>query len=314
LNRTAPGGQKGSVRKELHMGLSKVVTYSSDGGVRSLVAGGRMQATIARTLRIALFLCWLPALRLAAQQPEAKPIANLTQATGEVTVRHEQNWASVDKAPVGLWSGDKVATEQGRAEIHFISDDSTVVLDVGGNITITETPASGAQQMLRRIEIFVGDFWFSMKKTLNQNTQLVTPTAVGGLRGTEGTVHVEDDSKSEFSLKEGELAMRDRPGAPGGSVNRQPYRLTAGHTLHSERGQPFRSEPYKAPPVRPEMNVAKDKLPKPRQQWQDSVRPRDRTPPSNKLPKVSDQKKVQAQKQGQQKAKPKAKAGRKVRK
>jgi hypothetical protein len=292
------------------------MTHPTVRSVRSRVIDGKLKAKLAGTSRIVLFLVWLPVLRLAAQQQEAKPIANLTQATGEVTVRHEQNWASVDQTPVELWSGDKVATEQGRAEIHFISDNSTVVLDVGGNITITETPASGTQQMLRRIEIFVGDFWFSMKKTLNQNTQLVTPTAVGGLRGTEGTVHVADDMQSEFSLKEGELAMRDRPGAPGGSVNRRPYRLTAGQTLHAQRGQPFRSEPYKAPPVRPPLNVAKEKLPKPRQQWQDSIHPRERTPPSNKVPKISERKKLQAEtkprKQAPQKTRPKARARRKA--
>ena len=269
-----------------------------------------MKAKVFTSLQLLLCLVCLPALRLAAQQPEAQAIANLTQATGEVTVRHEQSWAQVDKTPVELWSGDKVATEQGRAEIHFISDGSTVVVDVGGNITITETPASGTQQMLRRIEIFVGDFWFSMKKTMNQNTQLVTPTAVGGLRGTEGTVHVEDDAQSEFSLKEGELAVSDRPGPGRGGVNRRPFRLTAGQTLHAQRGQPFRSEPYKAAPVRPQMNVAKEKLPKPRQQWQNSVHPRDRTPPTNRLPRISAQKRVpvaaRPQNNVQQKPPPKA--------
>lgn len=60
------------------------------------------------------------------------------------------------------------------------------------------------------------------------------------------------------------------------------------------------------------MNVAKGNLPKPRQERQDSVRARDRTPLSNKVPKISEQNKVQAQKQGQRKAKRKAKAGRRA--
>jgi hypothetical protein len=236
----------------------------------------------------------LLALPAACQQ---QPIARLAQATGEVSVRRGQEWLRVASLPLDLFSGDKVATGQGRAEIHFASDDSTLVLDVGGNLTITEAQESATAKLVRRAEVFLGDMWFSMKGGPNKQTDLVTPTAVGGLRGTEGLVHVDSGTQSEFSLTEGELEIVPRTESGRGPGQSQPFRLRAGQVLHAQYGQALHAEAARVLPHRPALNVPAAQLPKPRPDWRQSIPQGEREPPSSLLPALSTRRQANAQRE-----------------
>jgi hypothetical protein len=231
-----------------------------------------------------LLLCLLLA---GATPADPQPIAALTQATGEVMVRQGQAWARVDIVPVNLSSGDAVATDRGRAEVHFLRDDSTLVLDVGTHLTITEAEEGTAGKALRRIEIFLGDVWFQMTHNPNRKTELATPTAVGGLRGTQGLVHVENQAQSQFTLAEGELEVARRSGPAGAPLGAGSVTLRAGQELHALRGKPLETRAATTPPVRPAVKVPVEQLPKPRQNWRKLLPKEGRPAAANKVPTVS---------------------------
>ena len=191
-------------------------------------------------------------------------VARLSAATGQVSVRHGQSWAAVTAAPVDLYDGDKVATERGRAEVRYLGDGSTLVLDVGSNVTVNAPQAAAGGETLRRVEIYLGDVWFKMTKSLHQQTDLVTPTAVGGLRGTEGWVHVRNQKDSSFSLNEGQLEIAWR-GAPKGS---SPMHLFAHQECTAKWGKPMRMKKHASVPVVP-LNVPEAQLPKPKTKMRD---------------------------------------------
>lgn len=203
-------------------------------------------------------------------------VARLQNVTGEVMIKHGDNWQKLTSGTADLFSGDKLVTGRGRAEIHYLDDGSTLTLDVGTNVTVSAPEPQPGGVLLRRIEIFLGNVWFDMKKNLSQRTDLVTPTAVGGLRGTQGLVHVEDESHSEFSLKEGELEISQRAANRG----EQPVRLHAGQTLRAARGHKFSLRPLKVMPKKPDTSAPVNKLPKPNKNTMNRVRESER-PPAN---------------------------------
>ena len=208
-------------------------------------------------------LLWTAAIALmmtAASQAQTA-VARITDASGAVTYRHGEQWQAVSKTPVDLFDGDKVNTDKGRASVFFVGDESTVVLDVGTNITIHQPASFGSDGFLRRIEIYAGDLWFKMTKGATQHTNLATPTAVGGLRGTEGVVHVESDEESSFTLNEGELEIS----RVGEGSNTPSVRLHGGETLHAARGQAFVPRPASQLPKRPDVRTPAGQLPEPKQ-------------------------------------------------
>lgn len=225
-------------------------------------------------LLLAFLLLALPA------QAQERAIAMLTHATGEVMIRQGEEWGQVDATPLDLYGGDKVATEQGRAEIYFWRDGSTLVLDVGTNLSITETQEPTGWRVLRRIQIFLGDVWFELKRSFRTETELVTPTAVGGLRGTQGMVHVRSEEESEFVLVDGELEVLNLS-------TQQRHILRARQILRALRGQAVRIALAQRLPSRLQLNIPREQLPKVREKLQDLIRQSERHPPLKQLPKVS---------------------------
>ncbi len=223
------------------------------------------------------FLLLLLALPTQAQE---RAVAMITHATGEVMLRHGEQWAEVDTVPVDLYSGDKVATEQGRAEIYFWRDGSTLVLDVGTNLTLTETEEPTGWKIFRRIQVFLGDVWFDLKRSFGTETELATPTAVGGLRGTKGMVHVRSEEESEFVLADGELEVLDLS-------SQQRQRLRARHILRALRGRAMLIEVARALPRRLELDIRPEQLPQVREKLQELIRQSERHPPRHQLPKIS---------------------------
>ncbi len=209
------------------------------------------------------------------------PLASLTQVTGEVMVRHGQNWTRAEQVPMDLATGDTVSTDRGRAEVHFKRDDSTLVLDVGTHLVITESDSGAAGNALRRVEILLGDVWFKMQKSMGIRTELATPTAVGGLRGTEGSVHVESETHSSFTLAEGQLEVAKRSGPTGAPTNETQI-LNAGHVLLAHRNEPLQVRTAIKMPVRPNVKAAPKELPKPPKNWRQSIQPEYRPPATHK--------------------------------
>ncbi|MFQ5817904.1 MAG: FecR domain-containing protein [Terriglobia bacterium] len=226
----------------------------------------------------------LLALPAAAKEP---PIALLTHATGEVMVRHGQDWVRVDAVPVDLCTGDKVATEQGRAEIYFWRDGSTLVLDVGTNLTISETEEGVTRKILRRIQILLGDVWFELRRSFNTETELVTPTAVGGLRGTQGLVRVLNDEQTEFTLVEGELEVISRAEPTPGAAGPTRRRLRARQVLRALRGRALRVQRAGVLPRRFLVHIPVGQLPKLRARWRELIRKGERPPPVQQLQRLS---------------------------
>ena len=200
------------------------------------------------------------ALMMAVGSQAQTPVARITDASGAVTFRRGEQWQAVSKTPVDLFDGDKVNTDKGRASVFFVGDESTIVLDVGTNITIHQPASFGSDGFLRRIEIYAGDLWFKMTKGATQHTSLATPTAVGGLRGTEGLVHVESDEESSFTLNEGELEISH----VGQGANGPTVRLRGGETLHAAGGQAFVPRPATELPKRPDVHAPAGQLPEPK--------------------------------------------------
>ncbi|MFQ5927385.1 MAG: FecR domain-containing protein [Terriglobia bacterium] len=234
---------------------------------------------------ILVLACLLLALPAAAAE---QPIALLTHATGEVLVRHGADWIRVDTVPVDLFNGDKVATEQGRAEVYFWRDGSTLVLDVGTNLTVSEVEDGVARKLLRRIQIFLGDVWFELRRSFRTETELVTPTAVGGLRGTKGLVRVLDEGQTEFTLVEGELEVISRTESPAGPAGPRRRRLRARQVLQALRGRTFRVQRAGVLPRRFRVHIPVEQLPKLREKWRELMRKGERPPPRVKqLPPLS---------------------------
>ena len=101
-------------------------------------------------MRVVLLLCLLLPGPAAAEE---EPVAALTQVSGEVMVLHGTVWTAVSATSVNLFSGDKVTTGRGRAEIRYLRDDSTLVLDVGTQLTITEVQEGTAVKIDERLDV-----------------------------------------------------------------------------------------------------------------------------------------------------------------
>ncbi len=206
----------------------------------------------------AVVLLFLLSGSAAAQQP----VARITALTGLVTKRHLDKWQIVNRTPVDLYDDDKVATDRGRATVVFLGDNSTLTLDVGTNITIQQRPAPQGGGLFRKIELFAGDLWFKMTKSSTQYTAMVTPTAVAGLRGTEGTIHVENENDASYQLKDGELeiAQREEDGSVKEDAN-VTY-LHKGEKLKAVRGVALATLQALIWTGQPDLNVAANLLPK----------------------------------------------------
>lgn len=164
-------------------------------------------------------------------------VAIIRQSTGDVSVRHGTQWTAVTQTPVDLFDGDKVASDRVRAEIFYPGDGSTLTVDVGSNVTIHQVQ-NNSGGWLNRVKVYVGDVFFHISKTAEtHNTwQLATPTAVGGVQGTEGQIHVEDEENSDFTLSEGALEVQ-HVNANGVPVrDEKPVRIGAGESVQAKPG------------------------------------------------------------------------------
>ena len=206
-------------------------------------------------------------------------IAILRQSTGDVAVRHGTQWTAVTQTPVDLFDGDKVVSNRGRAEIFYPSDGSVLTVDVGSNATIHQMQNTSGG-WLNRVKVYVGDVFFHISKTAEtHNTwQLATPTAVGGVQGTEGQIHVEDEENSDFTLNEGALEVHHLN--PNGVPVRdeKPIRIGAGESVQARPGVALaRAKALRRIEI-PRVNVKPEELPRPKPGHFMRTRPSERPP------------------------------------
>ncbi len=129
----------------------------------------------------------------APKEPDNR-IANITELTGEVMVRQQMKWKPVSKAPVPLYSGDKVVTQKGRASIKF-RDGSHVDMDLDSNVKIAEKKKTTGmifkkQVRERTVKVSLGKVWFKVNKTKGTKNTMKTPTMVAAIRGSLELVNV----------------------------------------------------------------------------------------------------------------------------
>lgn len=137
----------------------------------------------------------------------APEIARITAFTGEVRVRNRMEWLWVTKVGHPLFSGDKVVTKRGRAEVTF-EDGSVIRLGLNASVKITEkTELKGLlfrrKLTVRNVRVALGKVWFRIKSMKGKRTTMRTPTMSAGVRGTSGVLSVGPEGESEWGLIDG---------------------------------------------------------------------------------------------------------------
>ena len=136
---------------------------------------------------------------------------------------------AVDNPGVPLFSGDRVQTLQGRADIRF-TDQSLLTMEFGTDIIIEEQQQPTG--LLRRVTQSLGSLWFNIQQVVGTETELNTPTAVAAIRGTEGTQVVPNNTQSTHALNEGLEDITER-------VTGQTVSITDGQQVTAIRGVGF---------------------------------------------------------------------------
>jgi len=120
----------------------------------------------------------------------AKPIAKITRFEGVVIIQTKGNIFDLKKVGQTLMDGDRVQTKKGSAEIVF-NDGAVMKISPWSSALINEREEESGfwfwktKKAVRRLTVFVGKLWFKSGASKRKN-YLQTPTAVCGLRGTEG--------------------------------------------------------------------------------------------------------------------------------
>nr|HID57929.1 hypothetical protein [Desulfobacterales bacterium] len=120
------------------------------------------------------------------------PIAKISSFRGEVIVQSDAKLIKVTEVGYVLNEGDRVLTKDGEVQITF---DDGAIMKVSPFTTamIQEREEETGfwlfktREMVRRITCFVGKLWFKTGISKRKN-YLQTPTAVCGLRGSDGDI------------------------------------------------------------------------------------------------------------------------------
>ena len=130
----------------------------------------------------------------------SEPLAQLTEFSGTVIVQSRGDWGVKPEKGLALYSNDKVVTRTGTAVVTF-NDGAVVEIKANTNLLIEEQEKTGA--VTRNLRLLLGKVLFKTGKASGTKTNLQTPTAVCGLRGTAGTLSIGVDGKSYINFTEG---------------------------------------------------------------------------------------------------------------
>ena len=212
-------------RVESRMGLLSVLERQEYGASRKVEAGEVLIASLVPTVSI-------PVAEPTFTPPQAgSQIAQFKAFEGDVRLTRVNTTLTnrVENPGLPLFSGDTVATLQGRADIRF-TDQSLINLDVGTTVVIEEQQQPTG--ILRRIGQSLGALFFNVQEVVGTETELTTPTAVAAIRGTEGRQLVPNDTQSTHQLNEGIQDITE-------NITQQTVTLTDGQQVTAIRGVGF---------------------------------------------------------------------------
>ena len=138
---------------------------------------------------LALFI-WV--LLFASQTHATGPVAQISGYKGEVIIQSDTKIFRVTKIGLTLKDGDRIQTKQGEVRIIF-NDGAVMKIRPFTNTMIQERKEKSGlwifktRRAVRRITCFVGKLWFKSGVS-NRRNYLQTPTAVCGVRGSDGDI------------------------------------------------------------------------------------------------------------------------------
>jgi len=143
--------------------------------------------------KVLLFLILLISVFFFNQNASAAiPVAKISSLRGEVIVQSDAKIIKVTEVGYVLNAGDRVQTKDGEVQITF-NDGAIMKVNPFTSTMIQEREEESGfwlfktKKMVRRITCFVGKLWFKTGVSKRKN-YLQTPTAVCGLRGSDGDI------------------------------------------------------------------------------------------------------------------------------
>jgi hypothetical protein len=139
---------------------------------------------------IVVFVFSIGVSLFATQAYASEPVAKIASFQGEVIVQSDKEITRVTRIGQTLKDGDRVQTKDGQVQITF-SDGAVMKVRPYTSTLIQEREEwSGwaifkAKKAVRRITCYIGKLWFKTGASKRKN-YLQTPTAVCGLRGSDG--------------------------------------------------------------------------------------------------------------------------------
>ncbi|MBN1102953.1 MAG: FecR domain-containing protein, partial [Deltaproteobacteria bacterium] len=164
-----------------------------------------METSTATKARKATFLAFLTFFVLAALGGSSalasdQPLARLTELAGTVVVQSRGDWSVKPEKGLRLYSGDKVVTRTGTASVTF-EDGAVVEIKANSNLLIEEQKQTGT--ITRNLRLLLGKIFFKTGAGSRIQTNLQTPTAVAGLRGTAGVLSIGVDGQAYITFSDG---------------------------------------------------------------------------------------------------------------
>ena len=155
---------------------------------------------------LVLFIMSLSVILSAPAFAAVNPVAKLSAFTGTVLIKSQGEWGVELKADLPLYSDDKIVTKDGSATITF-DDGAVMELKKNSNLLIykqekEEGLLRKTQVVQRRLRLMLGKMLFKSGKS-NVSNILETPTMVCGLRGTAGTISIDESGVTHLQFAEG---------------------------------------------------------------------------------------------------------------
>lgn len=141
-------------------------------------------------MMIVFLVLFMGVLLFAFQVHASSSIAEISSFEGEVIIQSDTMLSQVTQVGVMLHEGDRIQTKQGDVRITF-NDGAVMKVSPFTNVMIQERKEKKGwwlfktARLSRRTTCFVGKLWFKSGASTTKN-YLQSPTAVCGLRGSEG--------------------------------------------------------------------------------------------------------------------------------
>ena len=192
---------------------------------------------------LALLALFMGIFLIASQTLAAKPIAQISSSEGEVIIQSDTKIFRVTELGLTLKDGDRIQTKQGEAKIVFNDGAVMKIMPFTNTIIQEREEKSGfwifkTKKMARRITCFVGKLWFKTGASKRKN-YLQTPTAVCGIRGSEGNIGF-DNINTYINMYTGEAKVMGKvmrgffanPGIDAATKSRVYQSLARAYTIY----------------------------------------------------------------------------------